>query len=368
MNILMIAPQPVFSPRGTPISVVNRCRALSALGHTVDLVTYPLGENVDIDGVRWLRAPRIPGIRSVKIGPSAAKLPLDAAVLARATARALRGRKSYDVVHTHEEAGVFGWWFSRLLGIPHLYDMHNGLGVVLTNYGLGERHPVVCTFEWLERKMLGSARSVIVVFPSLAREAERHVPGTDAEIVYNVPVEPRPNMRLAAALRREWAPAGEPVVLYTGTLEPYQGMPLLIDAMAQVSPMPDGRRPRLVVVGGRPDQVAELPAHPDRVYSAGFSPDGRLIVTACRDRAVRVWDWRAGRLACPPFEHAKDAMAATFTPDGRWVLSVGVEGTARAYVKLGAPYPDPHTLEAAVRRLEPAAVPGGGNDLDADVA
>jgi len=45
-----------------------------------------------------------------------------------------------------------------------------------------------------------------------------------------------------------------------------------------------------------------------------------------------------------------------------------VEGTARAYVKLGAPYPDPHTLEAAVRRLEPAAVPGGGNDLDADVA
>ncbi|TMD94914.1 MAG: hypothetical protein E6I76_11650, partial [Chloroflexi bacterium] len=165
MNILMIAPQPVFSPRGTPISVVNRCRALSALGHTVDLVTYPLGENVDIDGVRWLRAPRIPGIRSVKIGPSAAKLPLDAAVLARATARALRGRKSYDVVHTHEEAGVFGWWFSRLLGIPHLYDMHNGLGVVLTNYGLGERHPVVRTFEWLERKMLGSARSVIVVFP-----------------------------------------------------------------------------------------------------------------------------------------------------------------------------------------------------------
>src|SRR4029077_4077433 len=98
VNILMIAPQPVFSPRGTPISVVNRCRALSALGHTVDLVTYPLGENVAIDGVRWLRAPRIPGIRSVKIGPSAAKLPLDAAVLAKATARAVRGRKSYDVV------------------------------------------------------------------------------------------------------------------------------------------------------------------------------------------------------------------------------------------------------------------------------
>ena len=54
--------------------------------------------------------------------------------------------------------------------------------------------------------------------------------------------------------------------------------------------------------------VVELPAHPDLVYSASFSPDGRLLVTACRDRTVRVWDWRAGRLACPPFEHAKDAI------------------------------------------------------------
>jgi hypothetical protein len=76
---------------------------------------------------------------------------------------------------------------------------------------------------------------------------------------------------------------------------------------------------------------AELPAHPDKVYSASFSPDGRLLVTACRDHAVRVWEWQAGRLACPPFEHDEDAMAATFTRDGRWVLSVspGAEVEAR---------------------------------------
>jgi glycosyltransferase involved in cell wall biosynthesis len=45
-----------------------------------------------------------------------------------------------------------------------------------------------------------------------------------------------------------------------------------------------------------------------------------------------------------------------------------VEGTARAYVKLGAPYPDQRTLDAAVRALEPAGASGGGNDLDAHVA
>ena len=32
-----------------------------------------------------------------------------------------------------------------------------------------------------------------------------------------------------------------------------------------------------------------------------FSPDGRLLMTACRDRSIRVWDWQAGQLICPPF-------------------------------------------------------------------
>lgn len=38
MRVLMIAPEPVFRPRGTPFSVRDRCRALSELGHQVDLL------------------------------------------------------------------------------------------------------------------------------------------------------------------------------------------------------------------------------------------------------------------------------------------------------------------------------------------
>jgi hypothetical protein len=33
MNILMLAPEPYFQPRGTPISVFFRLKALSAMGH-----------------------------------------------------------------------------------------------------------------------------------------------------------------------------------------------------------------------------------------------------------------------------------------------------------------------------------------------
>jgi hypothetical protein len=46
----MIAPEPFFEPRGTPFSEFHRIRALTALGHQVDLVTYPFGQAVTIPG------------------------------------------------------------------------------------------------------------------------------------------------------------------------------------------------------------------------------------------------------------------------------------------------------------------------------
>ena len=43
----MIAPEPFFEPRGTPFSEFHRIRALTELGHQVDLVTYPFGAGRD---------------------------------------------------------------------------------------------------------------------------------------------------------------------------------------------------------------------------------------------------------------------------------------------------------------------------------
>src|ERR1041385_5508784 len=65
MHILMIAPEPFFEPRGTPFSEYHRIRALLDLGHTVDLVTYPFGKDVDMNGLRIFRARRPPFIKAV---------------------------------------------------------------------------------------------------------------------------------------------------------------------------------------------------------------------------------------------------------------------------------------------------------------
>src|SRR5260370_39616856 len=78
VRILMIAPEPFFEPRGTPFSEFHRIRALTGLGHQVDLVTYPFGQPVSMPGLRIFRSLKPPFLRDVKIGPSAAKIPLDA--------------------------------------------------------------------------------------------------------------------------------------------------------------------------------------------------------------------------------------------------------------------------------------------------
>src|SRR6476660_334242 len=89
VRILMIAPEPFFEPRGTPFSEFHRIRALTALGHEVDLVTYPFGETVAMPGLRIFRCLKPPFLRGVKIGPSVAKLPLDALLAGTAVRRAL---------------------------------------------------------------------------------------------------------------------------------------------------------------------------------------------------------------------------------------------------------------------------------------
>src|SRR5262250_2733456 len=114
----MIAPEPFFEPRGTPFSEFHRIRALTALGHHVDLVTYPFGHDVTMPGLRVFRSVRPPFLRGVKIGPSFAKVPLDALLTLSVLRRAITSR--YDAVHSHEEGGLIGVIVARLLGVPHL--------------------------------------------------------------------------------------------------------------------------------------------------------------------------------------------------------------------------------------------------------
>jgi glycosyltransferase involved in cell wall biosynthesis len=253
VHILMIAPEPFFEPRGTPFSEFHRIRALVALGHTVDLVTYPFGRDVEMEGLRVIRCLRPPFIRRIGIGPSWAKVPLDASLACTALRLALTRR--YDAVHSHEEGGAIGLVLAPLLGVPHLYDMHSSLPQQISNFGQADKRWLARLFAWLERHMVRRSKVVIVICPQLEDVVREVDPEARPVLIENAPGSgDLPVAGSGAAVRASHGIAPDaPVVLYTGTFEHYQGLALLFAAMAIARrEVPDAA---LLLAGGEPDQI-----------------------------------------------------------------------------------------------------------------
>jgi tetratricopeptide (TPR) repeat protein len=86
---------------------------------------------------------------------------------------------------------------------------------------------------------------------------------------------------------------------------------------------------------GRP--IGQTMPHPGWVYSVAFSPDGKMILTGCRDKRTRLWDAATGRQIGQSMEHGAYLGAVAFSPDGRFLLTAG--GTPRLW-DAPAPLPD----------------------------
>jgi tetratricopeptide (TPR) repeat protein len=71
--------------------------------------------------------------------------------------------------------------------------------------------------------------------------------------------------------------------------------------------------------------------HEDEVWHAAFSPDGRCIVTASRDKTARVWDAATGQPVSPPMKHEGRVWHAAFSPDGRRSVTASEDKTARVW-------------------------------------
>jgi len=253
VKILMIAPEPFFEPRGTPFSEYHRIRALLELGHTVDLVTYPFGRDVELPGLRVFRCMRPPLVSEVRIGPSLAKIPLDLALTVTALRRAASER--YDVIHSHEEGSFIGIVLAALLRIPHLYDMHSSLPQQLTNFAFSRSRILRGVFSFMERLVIRRSRVVIVICQHLEDTVRSIASAVPVVLIENAPGSgDTPVSGSGARVREELqVPADAPLILYTGTFEPYQGLDLLFaSARLVLNARPDTR---FVLAGGRADQV-----------------------------------------------------------------------------------------------------------------
>jgi WD40 repeat protein len=74
-----------------------------------------------------------------------------------------------------------------------------------------------------------------------------------------------------------------------------------------------------------------LRGHTGEVSRASFSPDGRWVVTASQDTSARVWEVDTGEELAVLRGHDDWVWRASFSPDGRRVVTASKDGTARLW-------------------------------------
>jgi glycosyltransferase involved in cell wall biosynthesis len=211
----------------------------------VDLLTFPVGGEVHLPGLRTFRTGNPFGIGSVPVGLSLRKIALDVSLVAALRERL--ARESYTCVHALEEAAWPALVLARRHGIPLLYDMQSSLPEQLLAYAPARVPPIPMLMREVERWLL--ARADLVVASAGLGDRVRHLaPGTKVR-EWRFPSTPGevPTYESLSLRRQLGLPQDAPVILYSGTFEPYQGLDDLITAIPRVlAAIPNAR---FVLVG-----------------------------------------------------------------------------------------------------------------------
>lgn len=264
---LVVAPQPFFTPRGTPFSVYYRTLVLAEQGARIDLLTYGQGQDVDLPSTRIIRIPDLAFLGHVPVGPSWKKLILDVFMVLWTIGLLVRHR--YAVVHAHEEAVFWCRFLRPIFRFRLVYDMHSSLPQQLSNFRFTKSRALIGAFKGLEDTCLRKADAVITICPDLRDYALAAGVSPDRHFLIENSIFDDVRMRHASRDRRALqAPAASaadvlamvdpsrPIVLYAGTFEAYQGIEVLIRAFVEVQRVrPDAQ---LLLVGGTPEQVSDM--------------------------------------------------------------------------------------------------------------
>jgi glycosyltransferase involved in cell wall biosynthesis len=255
--VLLIAPQPFFTPAGTPLNVLQMCRALTELGHEIELLTLPMGETRALPGVTYRRVARVPTLETVPIGFSPAKSVYNL-LLALALVRRLRARR-FAAVHAIEESAFFAMPIARFFGTPGIMDLDSDLCYQLRENRSRLARLLAEPARRMRRHALRRSTCALTVARALSDLVAKESPDTPVFEIRDIPgdaVLRPPDPQAMATIREELGLEDRRLVVFTGNFDRRQGTELLVAAMAEVS----GRCPDalLLLVGGDPEQVTAM--------------------------------------------------------------------------------------------------------------
>jgi glycosyltransferase involved in cell wall biosynthesis len=262
-RVLLIAPEPFFEIRGTPIATREMVRALKKLGYDVDLFVYPLGEDVvDFEG-NVIRGLKIPFIRNVPIGFSLRKIFLDSGLFLKILwhVRSKKNRNSYRVIQAGEESLFIGIILKKVLHIPLIYDMDSILSEQLNRTWLGRIPVAKRIYGFVERMAIGHADAIFAVAPFFVPHIRRISPEVPILRTNDFPITDVEEEHSSNGETGELSElcesrlSGKHIIMYGGNLEDYQGIDMLLKAFSLLHGSVWAHTHFPLIVGGKDRQV-----------------------------------------------------------------------------------------------------------------
>jgi glycosyltransferase involved in cell wall biosynthesis len=233
----MVAASPFPYPQGSQVLVGQLAAALHRQGHQVCLVAYHSGRGQPPEGVLVQRIRPLPGQGAARAGPSWRKPLLDL-LLAWKLLQVVREWEP-DVVHVHNfEGGLAALFVRRLTGVPVVYHVHNAMGLELHTYfrsRLG-RWAGGVVGRWVDSHLPRRADYCIL----LNDRAEAYFRQRGVERLQVIP--PGIDFEAGDADRVRQQFGDGPLILYSGNLDRYQDLHLLLEAFRLLAAeRPDSR-------------------------------------------------------------------------------------------------------------------------------
>lgn len=291
MKILLLAPQPFFQLRGTPIATRQLLQTLGRQGHDIHLLTLHEGDDIRIENCTIHRIARPPWVHNVPPGFSFRKLVCDVFMLFSALSLCQRYR--WDIIHAVEESVFIAWLLNKFWGLPYIYDMDSSLPEQML-----DRFAFLRLFEPLARRCeklaIRDSCGVITVCRALQQLVSKVSPTTRVVCIEDVSLLSRNRVSRNGQKRQALLPELKgPIVMYVGNLQPYQGIDLLLEAFSHLA----RRQPsvHLVIIGGMPDDVAK---YRRRAGELGVAERTHLL-GMCRVNKLMLYLQRADVLVSP---------------------------------------------------------------------
>ncbi len=248
MKILILAPQPFFQNRGTPIATRMLAEDLQTDGHDIDLFVYHEGENIDLGNINLHRTLKLPWTSNINPGFSFKKIICDCCMLVQVIL--LCHRKKYDMVHAGEEAVFIAMIVKYIYKIRYIYDIDSWLSDQLLDK-FSFLKPFRKFFHVFEKAAVKYSDGAIAVCKALEEKVAMIDPDKPVLRLEDVSLLVK-SCHIRESLSNIVGNSDK-VILYVGNLEGYQGIDLLLESFAIFA----GRHSKasLIIIGGRQKDI-----------------------------------------------------------------------------------------------------------------